>query len=89
MRAKTIVLHPGAHVGAGVEAGLDKIVEGLNEVLTKDTAITIALETMAGKGTEIGRSFEELAYIFEHVVHNENYAFVLIHATFMMQVMIS
>ena len=71
LRAKTIVLHPGAHVGAGVEAGLDKIVEGLNEVLTKDTAITIALETMAGKGTEIGRSFEELAYIFEHVVHNE------------------
>ncbi len=71
LKAKTIVLHPGAHVGAGTEAGLDKIVEGLNEVLTKDTAITIALETMAGKGTEVGRSFDELAYIFDHVVHNE------------------
>lgn len=66
----TIVLHPGAHVGAGVEAGLAKIVEGLNEVLTADTPITIALETMAGKGTELGRSFEELSYIMEHTKHN-------------------
>jgi len=69
--AYTIVLHPGAHVGAGEEAGLAKIVEGLNEVLTADTPITIALETMAGKGTELGRNFEELAYIMEHVRHNE------------------
>ena len=65
--AKTIVLHPGAHVGAGVEAGLDRIVEGLNMVLREDMTITIALETMAGKGTELGRSFEELAYIMNHV----------------------
>ena len=71
LRAYTLVLHPGAHVGAGVEVGLKKIVEGLNEVLTKDTAITIALETMAGKGTEVGRSFDELAYIFDNVVHND------------------
>lgn len=69
--AYTIVLHPGAHVGAGAEAGLEKIVAGLNEVLTSDTPITIALETMAGKGTELGRSFEELAYIMEHTRHNE------------------
>lgn len=65
--ARTIVLHPGAHVGAGVEAGLMRIVEGLNMVLREDMKLTISLETMAGKGTEIGRSFEELAYIIENV----------------------
>ncbi|MDI1795141.1 TIM barrel protein, partial [Staphylococcus aureus] len=54
--AKDIVLHPGAHVGAGVDAGINKIIEGLNEVLTNDNNVRIALETMAGKGTEIGRS---------------------------------
>src|SRR5690606_10560521 len=56
--AHQIVLHPGAHVGAGAEAGIKKIIEGLNEVLTKDDQVQIALETMAGKGTEIGRTFE-------------------------------
>ncbi len=66
-----IVLHPGAHVGAGVDKGIDRIIEGLNEVLTKDDTVQIALETMAGKGTEIGRSFEELARIIDGVTHNE------------------
>ena len=65
--AKTIVLHPGAHVGAGEEAGLQRIVEGLNLVLRENMNLTIALETMAGKGSELGRSFEELAYIINHV----------------------
>lgn len=69
--AKQIVLHPGAHVGAGVDAGIKKIIEGLNEVVVKDSEVQIALETMAGKGTEIGRSFEELARIFDGVTHNE------------------
>lgn len=69
--SKILVLHPGSHVGAGVDAGIDKIVEGLNEVLTKDTDVFIALETMAGKGSEIGRSFEELARIMEGVTYNE------------------
>lgn len=69
--AKQIVLHPGAHVGAGVEKGTARIIEGLNEVLDKDGNVQIALETMAGKGTEIGRSFEELAAIFDGVTHNE------------------
>lgn len=69
--AKQIVLHPGAHVGAGAEAGIAKIVEGLNEVLTEDYAVNIALETMAGKGTECGRSFEEIAAIINGVTHNE------------------
>lgn len=65
-----IVLHPGAHVGAGVDAGIDRIIEGLNEVLTQEFPVQIALETMAGKGTEIGRNFEELARIFDGVTHN-------------------
>lgn len=70
--AKQIVLHPGAHVGAGVDKGIQKIIEGLNEVLTNQEKVQIALETMAGKGTEIGRSFEELARIIDGVTHNEN-----------------
>ncbi|EKN62385.1 deoxyribonuclease IV [Schinkia azotoformans] len=69
--AKQIVLHPGAHVGAGAEKGIQKIIEGLNEVLTKEQTVQIALETMAGKGSECGRSFEELAEIIEGVTHNE------------------
>ena len=71
MQASTLVLHPGSHVDAGAEKGIARIIEGLNEVLTKDTAITIALETMAGKGSEVGRSFEELAAIYDGVVHCE------------------
>ncbi|MBO9129616.1 deoxyribonuclease IV [Bacillus sp. 165] len=69
--AKQIVLHPGAHVGAGTEAGIQKIIEGLNEVLTQDQTVQIALETMAGKGTECGRSFEEIARIIDGVTYNE------------------
>ncbi|RNF41037.1 deoxyribonuclease IV [Planococcus salinus] len=69
--AKQIVLHPGAHVGAGAEAGIAKIIEGLNEVLTQDFPVNIALETMAGKGSECGRSFEEIAAIINGVTHNE------------------
>jgi deoxyribonuclease IV len=69
--ARQIVLHPGAHVGAGAEAGIKKIIEGLNEVLVKDQEVQIALETMAGKGSECGRSFEELAMIIDGVDHND------------------
>lgn len=69
--AKDIVLHPGSHVGAGADVGIKKIIEGLNEVLTQDNDVRIALETMAGKGSEIGRSFEELAQIIDGVHHNE------------------
>lgn len=69
--ANQIVLHPGAHVGAGAEAGIKQIIAGLNEVLTKDHKVQIALETMAGKGTECGRSFEEIAQIIDGVTHNE------------------
>lgn len=69
--AKQIVLHPGAHVGAGVDKGIDRIIEGLNEVISAEQEVQIALETMAGKGTEIGRSFDELARIIDGVTHNE------------------
>lgn len=69
--AKHIVLHPGAHVGAGAEKGIKKIVEGLNEIITKDQKVSIALETMAGKGSECGRTFDELAKIIDGVTHNE------------------
>ncbi|MBS4191319.1 deoxyribonuclease IV [Bacillus sp. FJAT-49705] len=70
--AKQIVLHPGAHVGAGTEAGIKKIVEGLNEVLTGDEKVQIALETMAGKGSECGKSFEEIAMIIDGVNYNDH-----------------
>lgn len=69
--AEQIVLHPGSHVGAGADKGIEKIIEGLNEVLEKDKDVQIALETMAGKGSEIGRTFDELAKIFDGVTHNE------------------
>lgn len=71
MGSKVMVLHPGSHVGAGVDAGINQIVKGLNNVLTKDTNVYVALETMAGKGSEIGRNFEELARIYDGVVHND------------------
>jgi len=69
--AKQIVLHPGSHVGQGLEKGLPKIIEGLNEVLHKNQDAQIALETMAGKGSEIGRNFEEIAKIIDGVTLNE------------------
>lgn len=65
--AKYIVLHPGAHVGAGEEVGLDQIIKGLDMVLTKVQTPIICLETMAGKGSELGTSFEQLAYIINNV----------------------
>lgn len=65
--ATQITLHPGAHVGAGAEAAIKNIARGLNEVLTKEQIPQIALETMAGKGTEVGRTFEELAAIIQQV----------------------
>ena len=71
MGSRTLILHPGSHVNAGTEAGIASIIKGLNEVLVKDTPVNIALETMAGKGSEIGRSFEELARIYDGVIYNE------------------
>lgn len=59
--------HPGSHVGQGAEAGVRMIAEMLNEVLTEEQTTTVLLETMSGKGTEIGRNFEELRQILDLV----------------------
>lgn len=59
--------HPGSHVGQGVEKGIEYIVKALNEVLTEEQNTIVLLETMAGKGTEIGRSFEEIKEIMDKV----------------------
>lgn len=70
---RNIVLHPGAYTDKDAEFGIARIADGLNQVLegTKETNVNIALETMAGKGTEIGRSFEEIAAIIDKVQYNE------------------
>lgn len=75
--ATQITMHPGAHVGAGVDVGIKQIIRGFNEVLTSEQVPQIALETMAGKGTEIGRTFEELARIIDGVTHNEKLSVTL------------
>ena len=63
--------HPGSHVKQGVDRGVELIVEGLNATIEPGMRTTVLLETMAGKGTEVGRSFEELARIIEGVDHDE------------------
>lgn len=75
--AKQITMHPGAHVGAGADVAIKKLIEGLNLVLDTDQTVQIALETMAGKGTEIGRSFEEIAQIIDGVTLNEKLSVTL------------
>jgi len=67
MGSDTLILHPGSAVGASREAAISNIIDGLNEILTPDTNCQIAIETMAGKGSEIGSSFEELAAIIAGV----------------------
>ncbi len=64
---KYLVLHPGSHVGLGIEKGLDNIVNGLNFVLSEDNDVIICLETMAGKGSELGTSFEQIKKIIDGV----------------------
>ncbi len=65
--AKLLVMHPGSFTEKDVEYGINRIAEGLNAVLTPDTPVDICLETMAGKGSEVGRSFEELKAIIDKV----------------------
>ncbi len=69
--ADYIVLHPGAYTDKTLEYGIERIASGLNAVLTKDTKVTICLETMAGKGTEVGKTFEELRQIIDKVDLND------------------
>lgn len=71
MGSDVLVLHPGSGVGADTDVAIKQITDGLNEILTPDMKCSIALETMAGKGSEIGRSFEELARIIDGVRLNE------------------
>ena len=59
--------HPGSHVGQGAQEGIRMISEMLNQILKEEQHTTVLLETMAGKGTEVGRSFEELAQILDRV----------------------
>ena len=63
---KYLVLHPGSHVGLGLYEGINNIVVALNKILSK-TSTTILLETMAGKGSEIGRNFDEIKQIIDNV----------------------
>ena len=70
MGSRILILHPGAHVGAGADTGIRSIVRGLHEVLNACPDCMIALETMAGKGSEIGGHFEELAAIYDGVPEN-------------------
>lgn len=63
--------HPGSHVGQGTEVGINYIVEALNEILTKKQSTTVLLETMSGKGSEVGSRFEELREIIDRVELDE------------------
>ena len=65
-----MILHPGSHVGQGIDCGIENIIKGLNEVL-EDSPVTILLETMAGKGTELGRNFEEIKRIIDGIINKE------------------
>lgn len=67
---KKIVLHPGSHVGLGIEKGIENISKGLNIVLKEKEGPIICLETMAGKGTELGKTFEEIKEIIDRVNNN-------------------
>lgn len=68
---KKVVLHPGSHVGLGANEGLQNIIKGLNLVLDEKEGPIICLETMAGKGTELGKTFEEINTIITGVDNNE------------------
>ena len=68
---KYLVLHPGSHVGLGVDIGIKNIVDGLNQIL-ENTNVTILLETMAGKGSEIGINFHEIKKIITGITNKKN-----------------
>lgn len=68
---ENMVFHPGSHTGIGVERGIQNIIAGLDQAITGDEKITVLLETMTGKGTEIGARFEHLKAIRDGVKHPE------------------
>ncbi len=67
MKVKYIVLHPGSSVGIDRDIALDNIVFALNQILKNDSSVTILLETMAGKGTELGCTLEEIKYLIDNI----------------------
>lgn len=71
LKIKYLVLHPGSHVGLGVDVGIKNIIFALNKVLENDNSVTILLETMAGKGTEVGSNFLELKKIIDGINRKE------------------
>ena len=75
--AKQITLHPGSHVGLGSDVAIKNIARGLDEAIDPSSDVQIALETMAGKGTEVGKTFEQLAQIIERSQKNENISVTL------------
>ena len=66
--------HPGSHVNQGAKTGIAYIAEMLNQILKPEQRTTVLLETMSGKGSEVGRTFEELREILDRVVYSERYA---------------
>lgn len=72
LEATILVLHPGSHVKAGEEKGLEKIVEGLDLAMENIGNVQIAIETMAGKGSEIGYDFHHIRYLIDHAKYSEH-----------------
>ena len=69
--SKIMVLHPGNHLKNSPQQAMDWIIEGLNQIIDPKLGVVIALETMAGKGTEVGRTFEEIKYMLKGVKHQD------------------
>ncbi|MFD1466175.1 deoxyribonuclease IV [Lapidilactobacillus mulanensis] len=69
--AYAMSFHPGAHVGAGASAAITQVAHSLDQIIAADQHVSIAIETMAGKGTEIGRTFEEIASIIDQTQNND------------------
>lgn len=69
-----LVLHPGSHVGLGIDKGIKNIIDALNAAIDKNQKVIICLETMAGKGTELGTTFEQLKQIIDGVTFKDKVA---------------
>ncbi len=72
-----LVVHPGNHLGAGIDTGLNNIIDTLNNIITPDQKVLLCLETMSGKGTECGYRFEQLKTIIDGVTHQYKIAICL------------
>ncbi len=66
-----LVVHPGSHVGLGIEQGIKVIIDSLNKIITSDQKVIICLETMSGKGSECGHTFEQLKQIIDGIKHQD------------------